>query len=210
MKLVDLALYTPRPLSDEGLELENKSQAIFSAIAKRLKRDVETDNFRKINVMINSVSPNKFTGGLSTLSYHIEKFDIASFGNQSISQQKDLLLSLGIEVLSDVFREFDLKGPSLTAIKREIEDNGFSNSYSGPVSEGYGCRAKIKVIQDFDHSEIFLEIKRKRTLLTEKKLWEIDSTNPYIFQAYLGKLEWISPNSLNLNVINKGDHLIEF
>lgn len=210
MKLVDLALYTPRPLTDGGLELENKSQAIFTAIAKRLKRDVETEGFRKINVMVNSVSPNKFTGGISILGYHIEEFDIASFLNQSSSQQKEILLNLGIEVLSGVFSEFDLKGPSLTAIKREIDDAGFRNTYLGPVSNGYGCRARIKVFQDFDYSEIFLEIKRKRTLLTEKKLWKIDETNPFILQAYLRELDWISENSLSLNIINRGNRIIEF
>ena len=210
MKLVDLALYTPRPLTDEGLELENKSRAIFTAIAKRLKRDVETEDFRKINVMINSVSPNKFTVGLSTLGYHIEKFDIASFLNKSVSQQKDMLLTLGIEVLSDVFSEFDLKGPSLTAIKRGIVHNGFRNTYFGPVSEGFACRARIKIVQGFDCSEIFLEVKKKRTLQVERKLWEIESTSPFIFQAYLKKLDWISSKKLNLNIMNKGDHLIEF
>jgi len=208
MKLVDYALYTPRPLTDEGRELEEKSQAIFTAIVKRLKRDVETKDFRKVNVMINSQSPNKYTTGLSTLSYHMKDFDIGSILNRSSDEQKNMVLGLGIDILKDVFAEYGLKGASLKEIKKDVEENGFTNVYLGPINELDGNRARVKAIQGFDRTAIIIEVKRNRTLLKEIELIDLKSTSPSIFQAYLKKLDWISPNSLKLSVLNGDEHLV--
>ena len=208
MKLVDFALYTPRPLTDEGRELEEKSQAIFTAIVKRLKRDVETKDFRKVNVMINSQSPNKYTTGLSTLSYHMKDFDIRSILNRSSNEQKNMVLGLGIDILKDVFAEYGLKGASLKEIKKDVEENGFTNVYLGPTNELDGIRTRVKAIQGFDRTAIIIEVKRNRTLLKEIELIGLKSTSPFIFQAYLRKLDWISPNSLKLSVLNGDEHLV--
>lgn len=209
MKLVDFALYTPRPLTDEGFELEQKSQAIFTAIVKRLKRKVETNDFRKINVMINSQSPNKYTKGLSILNYHVKDFDIGSILNWNNDQQKNMVLGLGIDILTDVFAQYDLKGVSLEKVKKDVEENGFTNVYLGPLTEFDGVRARVKAIQDFDRTAIVIEVKRNRTLLKEIQLYDLTSTSPFIFQAYLRKLDWIAPNSLKLSVMNGDEHLIE-
>ncbi|MEP3889271.1 MAG: hypothetical protein ABJN69_02320 [Hellea sp.] len=208
MKLVDFALYTPRPLTDEGRELEEKSQAIFTAIVRRLKRDVETNDFRKVNVMINSQSPNKYTKGLSTLSYHMKDFDIRSILNRNSDEQKNMVLGLGVDILKDVFSQYDLKGVSLKEIKKDLEENGFTNVYQGPINELDGIRARVKAIQGFDRTAIVIEVKRKRTLLKEIELFDLRSTSPFIFQAYLRKLNWISPNSLKLSMLNGDEHLI--
>lgn len=188
--LKDFAMYTNRPLTKAGRYIEIRSNSILILMVKFLRGKLPSLKFRKINLMINAGFNNKIDISDDGVLYCYKEIDLNAFQMMDVESQKNYIMDVGLFTLGEIFKHSDINLSLLEGVKEYIRDNGFSNSYYGPLVTKDNRTYRTMVIQGFDQSEIFVVIKKGRIEMQRIEILSISETSPFAFNIYLTELKF--------------------
>lgn len=196
-----------RPVSKNEKAFEERSRSVLSGVSAFLKRDIRTKGIWKISINVNSTNAlqhMKVVGGV--LKYNIE-FDVDSFLELGVEQQKKQMLTLVIETLLDVFTEAGLDADRLNGLPDFIKEREFKSTFTGPASARNGIDACVVCEQEFERTNVFIVLKKDSHEIERIFVLET-SSEEFIFNVYLKAPEWVSDVELSIEASNGETHTV--
>ena len=190
-----------RPISENEKAFEERSRSILSGASAFLKRDIRTDGIWKISINVNSsnaLQHMKTVGGV--LKFNIE-FDVDSFLELGVEEQKNRMLTLVTETLSDAFTKANLEADRLNGLRDFIEQREFKTTFTGPSNARNGIDACVVCVQEFERTNVFIALKKGSHEIERIFVLET-SSEEFIFNVYLKAPEWVSDVELRLEASN--------
>ncbi len=190
-----------RPVSKNEKSFEERSRSILSGVSAFLKRDIRTDGIWKISINVNSTNARqhmKTVGGV--LKYNIE-FDVDSFLELGVVEQKNRMLTLVTETLLHVFTEAGLDANRLHGLRNFIVQREFKNTFTGPSNTRNGIDAYVVCEQEFERTNVFVVLRNSSHEIERIFVLET-SPEEFIFNVYLKAPQWVSDVELSLEASN--------
>jgi len=206
-RLNNFALYTPRPLSEDGKYLEVKSNSILASITVYLRGRLPNLAFNKINLMINANSPQPIGITDNKILYIYKSCDLKNFQSLSIEKQKEQIMQLGFSCLVEIFEHSNIDPSILEGCEEHIIANDYSNLFYGPIAKSEGFSYRVCAHQGFDETNLFVVVKKGRKEVRRVHFLTIPETNPFAFNIYLSDLE-IKQDKVILQTY-KDKHILE-
>jgi len=134
-------------------------------------------------------------------------YDVDDFLRESILKQRQRMLSLVCNLLTEVFQKLGLDHGKFLQLQEYVTKREFRNDFSGPKSNHNGLTAQIVCEQYFDRATLSFSISKGRVEI-EKYCFDTTSPDEFEFGIYLKAPEWLSDTELKLVVANEKTYSI--
>ena len=197
-KEVDLC--AQRPLKENDKKVEYMSRVVCALFAKGMPR-IKTENFWKLSIGFNFEDQSEVDKVLLGVLVVNFDFPVNNFLAWPLDRQEDFMLDFVSGSVEKAFNERGLDTSFVGPARECVRINNFKNIIEGKaqLSPYENIKARIICEQEMHEARIYMEVGKGKKV--ERYFLECCSPDEFQIQIYFGRIEWLTLESLELNMI---------